>query len=376
MITYTENQVVLRLNQYNKELYLKKRFTLHSNVHGQISTGTFGHNYQASFDPFKKRSEVENDKLNLKLPLPKFAIPHSKDVCFYVKDDTGNILPAKATNRVLSNDHGFTNPRWQNTYALQGRVPGIKSALIQQENALIKLKDDYQQAVKYVATSPIITNNQCHMPAHSYPEPKTPFSNNYLKLKPLMPTAICMLSNINEISINAKLRLIDNININFHGLTDDDLDMSFNHYMNDLDKGRAPLAFSNLAVNAFDKVFRQPLRCTSNKCRIQNELLAGSPYRFYKKAFAHCTATVSSAINNKLNEFKLAHQRWLNEPQERLNQCQTMLKLNNTGPQQVSRLENIKGWLNRDLEKYSKQKPIAEGSIYGYGKAFETPCSI
>jgi len=373
LITYTEKQVSIRLNEYNKAQYLNKRFTLYSNVHGPISKGTFGN---TSFNPFKKRSEVKDERLVLRLQLPKFAKPHSKDVCFYVKDNTGNILPAKATSDLYSNDNGFTNPRWQDTYALQGRVQGIKQSLIEQERILIHLKKHYQQAAKYVAESTLITGNQCNMPTRTHPEPFSPFSSKYMKLKPLMPTAICLLSSKNELTINAKLRLIDNININFHGLTDDDLDRSFDLYMLDLNKGRAPLAFSSLAHNAFDKTFRKPLSCRSNKCKIKNALLSRSPYRLYKKAFAHCTNRVSSAINNKLNEYKFAHQRWKNEPEERLNECKNLLNLTNTGPRQISSLEKQKVSLNRDLEKYSKQKPKAEGSHYGYAKAFDTPCSI
>jgi hypothetical protein len=360
-------------------------YYLNSNVHGiKVASGRAAPRRMSSNTSynqvFNNRSVhvTQNQPLEARIRLPTHVSAHVEDVCFYVTDQAGNIIPARYPNRATgqnNNQQGFTNRAWQETYALPAMRQGVANEIPAVKNELATLRKKIDHAIGYVSEAEIIKNNQCFIPPHRHAKPSAPFSREYNALVSAMPRSICLQSGQKSFTIAAKMALMDSGVSKYINDNSSSVQKALEFVVYELDGGQAPLAFPSLVSAAFSEPAYNR-KCYGRNCEIEKKLFNSSKYRSYSRHYENCVAAVSKNITSTQNNFANQLRAWESEPQRRFEYCQAQLGLFNTQEAQLNKLKSREQSLIAKLAKLQAKRPRQTASYQNYVNAFHSACPI
>ena len=318
----------------NNNSYAGRTYYLNSSVHGQriqsaLASPNNNQTYNQTNNGNKQlyNSIFKQPAQQVKQPswykprnvarfnLPSSAPAHTENVCFYITNGNGEIVPARVRPAYQSgsvlfpgrNEKGFTNPVWQETYGLPAMKQGLANSVENTKQQLNALKQKIAEATQYVSRGDIIKDKQCFVPPHSRAQPRAPFSETYLSQLTYMPTALCLKADQAKPSVTAKLQV--------------------------LHKNSQSFVLNNI------KDIRQ---------------------------------TVSFISQSYINQ----HKAWQIEPQQRYELCQAQLTLFNTKDSQLSSLQTQQRILESRLAKLQGRKSRQVEDSPRFTAAFKTTCSV
>lgn len=404
-ISYSQSTVFVSLpyndvnnRPENKVLYLN------SNVHGKrlssmrVVPATELKNQSTNNDnKFKYSifSQPANNSSNVFKPawynppnVARFNLPKSmpatdKQACFYVTNQSDQIIPVRAipsyqTNIYAdnrSNQSGFNNPVWQQTYGLEPMKIGVENAIKQVDRELTALNQKIVEATDYVTRADIIENNQCFVPPHSGPPPTPPFSSDYLSQREFMPNVLCLQGNQVTPSVTAKLLTLKKETQSFVLDNIEQIRKTTAIISTQLKGGLSPQAFPEFIERIFaNKTYSKS--CSGSACKYERKLYEDSIYRIYADNYYRCVSEVGREIDNFQSSYVMRQKAWQNEPQQRYQLCQTQLRLFNTRDIQLSQLEKRKTVLQTKLLKLQSLKSKSVEQRQRFLDAYHTPCNV
>lgn len=376
-ISYTQTEVIVQLPPGQEHALSGQTLYLYSDQQANpIGRAPLVARMQPPGKPIKMGNVTITQspvtQLVAQIPLPRYSSPHADPVCFYVKDSSGNIIPS--TNH-MSNQQGFTNAPWEETFAIASRVRGLEDTLKQVKRKQQTLFSDLNRAQQYAKNTPLLVNQQCTVPAHG-PEPQAPFDQTYLSLKSKMSETLCIKQDMEGLSYVGKLRLLYLDRYAEFSADYDIYSKALNYVDSVLDAGQHSNGFPTVVAQSYDGKFYSP-RCRGSACQIEDKLLKnGKHYRYLTQAFERCVSRVNNAINNKQNAFETQFRDWQSEPQRRFDECEQQLSLTQNAPAEIQQLQAKESKLTADLARFSKLRPRPINPNNNHVKAFHTSCAI
>lgn len=342
IIEYNAEEVIVSYF-YNRFAPVRSRSViLGSNVHGANIS-------RAAFKIERNRYE-KGVKYVAHLPMPSTVPQQAKDVCFYVRTDRGQVIPAKKNQ----GNSGFVNTLWQHKYASPVQINALKAENQNLSNQLHQLLINKRNAEKYVASSSLVENGHCKMPKPEGAKPQRPYSTGFESKKKEMAYLECMEADIAGLNVDQRYQVINqNIASFMRSITD----KTVQKHINDMSKYNAVKELSNNARDYYSENLR-----TNKKSNFSQAMLG-------------CVRHLENKVNRDLSTYKESYSKWSYEPIRRNSECKAHFDLLNTAEYKTEALNDE---LNKNTEKLSvldEQVKAASKKIYLPEYAGKTVCT-